>query len=511
VTVRAQHYSSAALKRSAMHFLTGKVVSALLNLLLLLWLVRLLPVGEYGVYVTLVAGMELAFGLSGFGISWMAARYLPEYRLHAHGARLLQLVWRMIAWASLSLFSFALIIYVSMGRLLATLDLGPYRHAAVLYLLILFFEGLGKHARETLLGPLLQQGSAQTSQIVRNFVFLSALALVAVSAKATLLDVIHAEIAASILGSAVGLLALGLYLRKHKNSEGQSNWKEPKTSEMWNTSLKMYLSETLTMLYSPQIFTMLVQHQLGLEATAVFGFLRSLYEQIARYLPATLLFSLVRPKLVASYVSSGNMQELSGNANLAGKLSLFILMPLVAFSGVAGEDVIRFLSGARFPNTGMYFFGFMLALVPFSQRQIIESVAVASGESWLCTRAAFSGLLMLPLMYMLILGGLGLWAAIISLGLGHFVFNTIIFIGMSRGMGYSADFTGFQKLAVCAFAGYLSAFFLVTAVTPLLTELIGQAITILAVFLIAAYIAKPFTADERAKINSLLNRRLFVW
>jgi hypothetical protein len=42
-------------------------------------------------------------------------------------------------------------------------------------------------------------------------------------------------------------------------------------------------------------------------------------------------------------------------------------------------------------------------------------------------------------------------------------------------------------------------------------KLIGVAFLVVVVFLIVAYIAKPFAEDERAKINRLINRRLFVW
>jgi len=506
----AAPYSSDALKRSALHFLTGKTISAFLTFLVVLGLVRILPVAQYGAYVTLVAGMELIFGLSNFGLYWMAVRYLPEYRLHAKGGELSRLATRLIAWQGTSLLVFSLVLYLGMKPLLATVNLPSYLEAGELYLLVLLAEGFGRQIRESILAGLLQQASAQLSQIVRNLTFLVMLGLMAMSSSVTLIGVIKAELAASLLAAAIALYGLARYLLTHAQSVGRPGWQAPGTIAMWQTALRMYMSEMLTMLYSPQVFVILVQRYLGLEATAVFGFLRSLYEQIARYLPATLLIGLVRPKLVASYVSNGSMKELAGNANLAGKLSLFVLMPLVAFSAAVGEEAIGLLSGARFIHTGMLFFGFMMVLIPFSQRQILETVAVAAGQSSLCARAALSGLLVLPLMYVLLLGGMGLWAAIISLGVGHLVFNGIMFFAMSRKKGYHADFTGFQKLVVSALAGYLVALSL-TAIKSVAIKLVGMIFLIVVIFLVIAYLAKPFNEDERAKINRLLNRSLFVW
>jgi len=220
--------------------------------------------------------------------------------------------------------------------------------------------------------------------------------------------------------------------------------------------------------------------------------------------------SLVRPKLVASYVSGGDMKELARNANLAGKLSLFVLLPLVAFAGVVGQEAIGLISGARFNQTGMLFFGFMLVLIPFSQRQILETVAIAAGQSSLCTRAALSGLLILPLIYVLLLENMGIWAAIISLGVGHLAFNGVLLIGMSSKVGYQADFAGFRKLVVSALAAYLVALPLM-AINLVIVKLVGAGLLVAVVFLIVAYITKPFAEDERTKINRLINRRLFVW
>lgn len=503
-------YSREALKRSALHFLAGKGISALLTLLIVMWLVRILPIAEYGAYVTLVAGTELTYGLASFGLFWMAVRYLPEYRLHAKGTVLSQLATRLILWQGVSLICFAIALYIGMAPLLTSVNLSSYRHAAELYLLVLLVEGHGRQVRENLLAGLLQQASAQISQIARNLTFLVVLALMTMTSTVTLIDVIKAELTASIFSTFIAQMRLAQYLFENRNAVGKTGWQEPKSIEMWRTAIKMYLSEMLTMVYSTQIFVVLVQRYLGLESTAVFGFLRSLYEQIARYLPATLLIGLVRPKLIATYVSSGSMKELALNANLAGKLSLFVLMPLVAIAGAVGQELIGLLSGSRFVHTGMLFFGFMLVLIPYSQRQILETVAVAAGQSSLCTQAAFSGLLILPLMYVLLLGDVGLWAAVISLVAGQLLFNGIMLLGMSRRMGYYTDFSGFYKLVAPAIAGYLAAL-LLTAIDSVAIKLACAAILVVAVFLLAAYFVKPFTEEERHKINRLLNRRLFVW
>lgn len=503
-------YSKQALKRSAWHFLSGKAVSALLTFLILLWLVRLLSVAEYGVYVTLVASMELAMVIATLGLPWMAARFLPEFRLHAHRSQFRRLVLNILGWQVAALAGLASILALGLDVFLGWANLQTYHAVAQVYLLILFAEGIGRGVRESLLGPLLLQGVAQISLVIRNLVFIALLAAATHAGTISLIDVVQAELVASVVGALLALGGLAHHLRNSDSMPGKPGWQKPRLVAMWRIASHMYLSNLLTMLYSPPIYLLFIQRYLGVEAAAVFGFLRTLYEQISRYLPATLLFSLVRPKLVASYVGDSGAGGLSRNANLAGKLSLFALMPLVATAGVVGQDMVSLLSGAKFPETGLLFFGFMLALIPFSQRQILETVAVTSGHSYLCIRAAASGLLMLPLLYVLLDAGLALWSPVITLGLGYLVFDSMILVGIVRHTSYRPDVHGFYKLLAAASAGFLAAAWL-PAVHPAWTHLINVAMLVMVVYLLVGWLIKPFSAKERLRLNGMFNRKLFIW
>lgn len=506
----ATAYSGAALKRSAWHFLTGKAASAVLTFIILLWLVRLLPMAEYGAYVTLVAALELALAVSTLGLPWMAARYLPDYRLHAPGAVLIRYATRIMGLLSGILVVTALLLLVNLQWLLGSLDMLAYAEVARFYVLVLVVEGIGRHLRQNALGPLLMQGIAQVSLVLRNLTMLLLLGAMVMAGPVGLRDVVMAEMAAAVIAGIVALGGLVRRLGQMRGLSGEAGWTEPPWRDMWRTARHMYFAQLITLTYSPQVFLLLLHRHLGVEAAAVFGFLRSLYEQISRYLPATLLSSLIRPKLVASYVGQGGIEELTRNANLAGKLSLFVLMPLVVFVGMAGEDAVNLLTGGKLPATGFYLAGLLLALIPFSQRQIVETVAVSTGNSRLCTFGAGLGVFMLPLTYVLLVSGMGLWAPIIGLGLGHLVFNAVILVGMGRVSSYRPDTTGFVKLMLASLATYLILVFV-----PLLEcdwiGLIAVAAMTLATYLVLAYLIKPFAQSERDRLNRLVPRALFIW
>ncbi|MGZ4993530.1 MAG: lipopolysaccharide biosynthesis protein [Methylobacter sp.] len=540
----ASPYSATVLKRSAIHFLIGKVVSAVLTLSILLWLVRLLTVAEYGTYVSLVAGVELALVITSFGLPWIAARYFPEFRMHANGKQLAQFAWQVIALIFLFIVLGTLLIFMAMPWILVSMKLGQQIDVARLYLLVLVVEGSRRNIQECILEPLLQQAQAQFSQVLRNLALLACLGVMVFQSTVNLQNVVLAELAGTILGTASALHGVVRYLCMHRNLPGKDGWQPPRWLDMWRTARHMYLSSLVTMTYSQPTFIFLTQRFLGVETTALFGFLSNLNIQIYRYLPANLLFGLIRPKLIASYVGDGGMAQLMRNANLVGKMSLFILMPLLVFAWLTSGELLSLLSGGKFTQSGYYLGGMLLMLIPGSQRRILETVAVACGQSHLCFWGSMLGILILPLAYWLLELGLGLWSPILAMIIGQTLFNSTLSGAMRFTTTYRPDTDGLFKLMTAAVMAFVLIILVIMDWTDLLelhandfaeflvnfraivSECLAQQIVVsahgcldlvlmaaitLSFFLLTSYFFKPFKVEERARLNRLLNRNLFIW
>ena len=383
------------------------------------------------------------------------------------------------------------------------------------YLAVLLVEGLSRFIRVTLMDPLMLQEQARFSTVLRQFSFLALIVILDFARQGTLLWIVWAELAASTLGMIAAGTLLWRQLYELHGRIGQSGWSAPALSAQWHIAGRMYVTHLLTLVYSPQVIIILIQRTMGVESSALFGFLSNLQRQIANYLPATLLFSLIRTKMVADYVGGGGMAELSRNANLAGKLSLFALMPLVTLTALAGDPTVAWLSGNKFTDSGLLLFGLMLALVPYSQWQLNQSVAVVVGHADLCILAAASGLVVFPLMWIMLQLGLGLWSAIIAIGLGYMILNIILVTGVSRWADYRADWMGFFKLlfsalVACSISMLLHMEDLEVWISTWLLVVLQSLLAILIYFVLAWWI-KPFAAEERNRINALAKRRVFFW
>jgi O-antigen/teichoic acid export membrane protein len=503
-------YSGGALKRAAWQFLTGKAISAILTFAILLWLVRLLPVSEYGAYVVLIASAELGYAIAGLGIPWLTARFIPEYRLNCSGASLARLCFRLFFWEFLALISLAVLIAALLDAYLGWAGLMSHRTAAFLALGLLVAEGLARFEREAFLAPLMLQGAIRASIVLRQFLFLGAIAALDFTGRGSLDAVITAELAAAFCGLVAAHVNLKSHLTDLRQQECKPGWHEPALGAQWKIALRMYVAHLITLASSPQILLIIVQRTLGAEASALFGFLRTLYGQVTQYLPATLLFSVIRPKLMASYVEGG-MRNLAKQANLAGKLSLFVLMPLILIVALGGNTIVAILSGNKFNEGGLLLLGLLFVLVPFSQRQLIESVAVAVDRAGLCTFASSVALLALPLMLWLLDLGFGLWAPVLAMLAGQLAFNSLVFLGLA-GMGYRPDWLGVAKLSGITLLAWLAASWIATDEKSQSLWWIGFACMVaFASYLFAGWLLKPFTDFERQSMNAMAGRRVFVW
>ncbi|MFC1748173.1 hypothetical protein ACFL2V_05140 [Pseudomonadota bacterium] len=465
---------------------------------------------DYGVYVTLVALMELTLAISSLGFPWLTARYMPDFRLNAGGDRTIHFIWKMFSLHSCAIIFAVIFLYFFHSYVADWLNLQNYSSAIAIFLFFILTEGISrKIIVESLLAPLLKQGWGQLCIVFKQLTFLLLLIFHSSFYNLELIDIIKIELLSSSLCLALAFIGLVLHQKELKSIKESAQWQAPSFSEMWSTARNMYTAHLVTLAYSPQAILLIVQRYLGPESTALLGFLFNLLGQVTRYLPATLLFTLIAPKLVATHINSSDIKPLNENANMAGKLNYFALMPIIAISYTSGDNLVSALSGHQFESTGLFLFFLFLSLIPFSQRKLIEAVAVTLGQSTLCVKAASIGVLILPLTFLLLELQLGLWAPVISLITGHLLFNIILIIGIGK-MGYKPDINGPAKIA---FSACIAA-----AITTLLPDIelswLNISLDVLVIslcFLTLAWLIRPFKEVERNKINRLINRPIFIW
>ncbi len=180
------------------------------------------------------------------------------------------------------------------------------------------------------------------------------------------------------------------------------------------------------------------------------------------------------------------------------------------FVWLAGGELINLLSGGKFNEANSYLAGLLLTLIPLSQRQLLEIVAVVSEKSHLCSWGAVLGALALPMAYLLLESGQGLWSVITSIIVSQILFSGTLIIALAHTTAYRFDVIGFFKLIVAAVIGFVFTQQLAFSIQSWL-DLLLTAILSCGFFLLISFFIKPFYVEEREKLNRLFNRKIFIW
>lgn len=506
------HYNAHNVRRSLIHFIFGKTGSVVLSILLLLVVVRVLPAPDYGIYIVMLAMLELVQLGSNVGVLPAAQRYIPEARAKNQGLALSKLVMGLTTVRVLTLAIVCLILYYYMPALAKFLDADSYVTILRLYLLVIVAEGTARYI-DIVFDSLLLQGYAQVSLIIRaglRLISVFLLPMVMVSGLSLQLWV-EIEFCASLIAVVFALIQLTRYC----NSVVR---KFPVDNDGWDISriLKYvgptYLAQIVVLGYGPDVIKIIIQKVLGAVEVGAFGFSALLVGMLQRYLPIFLLLGMLRPLFVAVPRTDTEKHKAKINelANVVFKLSLFTLLPLVAAMLLYRHEIIQLLSGGKFPQAAEFLYFFSIWLVLQAAHFVLGLIALAYEDSMSVFLGSVFALLGIVFGFMM----LKVWG-VTGMGWG-LVLSEIIWCGivgrmlLSKGATIQLDWLNNGKmLLVAAFAAVLVSLLPWSAGNVIVLGLLSGVICLL--FLIILFFLKPFSSDERALINKLLPKPWFVW
>ena len=506
------HYNAYNVRRSLIHFGLGKTTSIVLSILLLLVVVRILPTQDYGIYIVMLAMLELVQLGSNLGVLSAAQRYIPEARVKNQGQALTRLLVSLTAIRIVTLSITCLLLYYFMPMVAQFLDATNYVPILRFYLLVILIEGVARYF-DVVFDSLLLQGYAQVSLVMRSgFRLLGVLFLPAVMGTEFSLQIwVKIECWASLIAIIFSLILLIRYcssvLKKFPGDE--KGWSISRIIKYVGPT---YLAQIVVLGYGPDIIKIIIQKVLGPIEVGAFGFAASLVGMLQRYLPIFLLLGMLRPLFVAVSRDDAQKHRIRVNelANVVFKLSLFTLLPLVASMLVYRHEIIDVLSGGKFPQASEFMYFFSVWLVLQAAHFVIGLVALAFEDSMsvllgsvFASMGVIAGVMLLKVWGV---SGMG-WGLVLS---------EIIWCGivsrslLRRGAMIQFDWVGNGKmLLVAAFSAFMVSQLPWNGSNVWGLILLMGAICIQ--FLIILFFLKPFSNDERDLINRLLPRPWFVW
>jgi O-antigen/teichoic acid export membrane protein len=500
MTHKINPYGHAAVRVGIVTFLAGRGFSAVLTFTAFALAARLLSLPEYGIYAAALALMEIGLALSSAGVDWVAARTLPDYRVHAGGPATVSMVLRLGTIQSLILFAAGGLVAVGAGLLARMLYLQGAEDAFLLAGALLAVEGVGRLSRDQMLGILMHQRSGQVAQVIRAGTLAAQLALALHSGVAhDARDVLRFELIAAISAAIAGAVLLAHVLwRLWPLAPSNPLWRPPASRQLMHLALHTYTNYLLALAYGPQVLTMLIARLLGVDAVAIFGFARGFADQVRRYLPTDLLQSVIRPALVAYYSASNDFPGLMLRLGLWLKSSLIILLPLLVFFCVFGEMGSTVLGGERFRTAWPVVVLLLCGAGMMAWRRVVELASYTVMEPDICVRAGVVLVLVPPVMagLLALTGSLLLAVALAVVAEAVFCLRVLQML-RQRSFSYVMLQGGFMRLL---FALILSIAILGLMRGVFAPHLMAAATTTLVVCLLVMRVMRPLSADEDALV-----------
>ncbi len=504
----SNHYTKAAVRTSLLHFIFGKAFNGIISLLTLIMLARWMAPDAYGVYIAFLALQISLLAVSSLGIETTAERFLPELRTHHADSELLGFVMAAMVARLGTLLVLVLIAWFAAQPITALIGLEQYSDIFRIWIVVIGLTGMFSFT-VALLEAMLHQRHAQ--RCISIYVFIKFM-LIGLANQHLHLDIevlVHIELIATGMAALVSAWALV----QHFPTNGiQNGWQMvlENRKRMKHFAIFNYTAQIVFQLFNAQIMKLLVTKLLGVLQAASYGFAYSLTETVQRYLPAVLLLRLIKPVFVNRYVKTRDFRLLNEMARIILKLNLLILAPIIVFSAMFGSDLLAILSNDKYGDAHWILVGLLALLVPASHQLVLSLLAGTLEKNAMQLYAGIASCVAFPCA-LLFIPEWGPMGAMMASAVSSVVYNIFATIYLRRaGFDYRPDVRGVGVFVLAGIALYglsLGLQIVLSGWAGITTVLLLGSAT----YLILVRVMSAFTHEERALLNSILPKRVFIF
>lgn len=496
----SQPYGVARFRRAIIQFVAGRITQGVGRGLLVLALVRLLSVTDYGAYMLLVGLAEMMTQVCSFGILPVGQRYLPQMIITLSAAKLYRFV------SALIFLQMGILCIVTMGLwrfwpvVTTWMGISAAQAVAAKPALWLFFFVPAFRFISDMQESLLEQGKAQ---IARSLMPIGRLAvigvLVVMGMTINLPNIIILDVWVTAFCLVLSWILLHQSLESLRNPDADG---QIPVRDMLRFAWHMAAVDLNGSTSSRGAIRLALANAIGIYETGLFAFLQSLRRLVDRYMPGVLLRGIIRPLMLARAYSPGGMAVVEAGTGFLMKLNLLIITAGSVVIAVGGDALVMQLSGNKFPNAGFTLLLMFMALAVSSQRSIIDMVMQVTGHT--STLRATSMLAPVALLAVWLFADHGLNVAVLIIACGGAISNWIAMSVLIRSTGgFRFDWRGLMATVVPAALVIGAGVLLRMIVHPITAIAIA-----LVLFALLLWLAKPFNNRELGVVERAVGQRI---
>lgn len=492
-------YRIQRIQRALVHFIGGRAVQAGARAVLVLVLVRIMSVADYGAYMLIVGTAEMMVQIASFGILPVSQRYLPQLLNSLPIRKLYRFVTFLVVAQMIVLGGSAYLVGKFWAVLAVLFGLSTEQVVATNLVAWLFVVIPAFRFSADMLEVLLEQGR---SQLVRAIMVLGRVVILALFMVTTSVVGLRKVLLIDMAVTSVTLLmAWALIQRSLRALHSGVESGEMPVREMARFAWHMTLVGPMSASGSPGAIRLVIGNALGVAETGLFSFLQSLERLISRYLPGTLLQGIIRPVLITRTVGRDSTTILEAGTGMLLKMNLLIVVGGLVFIAICGSRLVEVLSGGKFSGAGLTLFMMYAAMAVSSQRSVIEMVMQITGH----TRAlAITGAVApFALFAIWLFGRHGLNVAVIILVVAGWVSNGLAsWVLTNDTEWFQVDWRGVMAIVWPAIVVVVPGIVLASWWSP-----IPVGLAALMFFVVLARFARPFRKSEIAIVERMMGKR----
>lgn len=509
-------YSKDSVRQGILHYLLGRGLAGFAGFATVILLVRYMDVQSYAGFTALSGLIAMSGVCAGLGLERAISRYVPEARLERSAAELGSFIWRISLVRLCAALVVCLLFFVFWKyilRIFSDVHLIQFPISLVYFVVA---ETLFQHFSSILQALVKQKALTRILVVQWGGRLLMITWVMFYQANISLEDSLWIMAVPEMIGVLVFVLLLLHDLNTLKKEEGIVY--QVKTSAPWPNWSEVYRvaghNYGFTLLAAPPqgyFMKMLAAAFLPTQMVAAYGFFISIAERARQYIPLHLLYNLIEPVMIGTYLINRDFSTLNNRCQLLYKSNLVMLIPLLAWVAAAGTFIITTLTGGKFQEYLWLLMVVMLQLTIGSHVVLLQLILNSVGSSVLLVRAG-----VIALLGMAIFLFVTMFISVQLLVIAPLIFSLICnahIIHALKGQGY--PYKIHWSLFLGAVASGLVAYLVTSAlIIPQslnyyysLSVAILTGLMILMIYMAGLYFFKAIGADEIGLVKSLLSKK----
>ncbi len=451
-------FGSQNIKNGVKHFLIGKVLSSVAGFIALILTVRGLSITEFAAYSILIALVEYVTALSGFGLTHIVLRYVPELYGREYDYAFKTFVTRALYCRLASLLVLAVLAYIFSDKLSMLLGEQVPKQAFEAFLLVASIR-TGSYFLSQILDSTLSQGVSQVAFMLSALTKAALIYVLLCTDKADLINVILVEAIGDVISIIVMMFGVHRVLNEKRNGDvpvDDAVWLRNKRKTIINYAVSGYFQHLMILPCGGQTNRLIGGHFLSVFSMASYGFAQSLYEYCKRYLPAQLLLGVIRPVIISRYAANSDFKAAVRLTETFFKVNALMLAPLLVVLLVVGPEIVEVISKGKYGSESSLILVFLIIVLFFETARMQLDVLVQAIERYhyLIFANVFLTVSIIPSVYLLNYFGAWIMPALNLLGLA--LSNGIVLRKLwSNGYCYSHDWDSTCRIVVISSITYM--------------------------------------------------------